>query len=68
MIVDGSALPEVVRSGFRCTGRQKYRELLLDAMSQAEWITMDKRKELGKFVLHEFTWERMALRWHELFV
>lgn len=67
VILEGSALRRTVRSGFKCQRLEDYPRLLLLALSKAEAIAEDARASLGRFVLEEYTWEKMARRWHELF-
>jgi glycosyltransferase involved in cell wall biosynthesis len=67
VIIDGSALKETVRHGFKCSTSQKYLETLLKAMRVAEKITLEDRQKMGEFILKEFTWEALAGKWKELF-
>jgi len=68
VVIDGSALTEVVRYGFKCHRKEDYKDLLLYAMSQAERISIQDRQSMGGFIGKEFTWQRMADRWNQLFV
>lgn len=60
VIIDGSALGETVRHGYKCTKKEEYLPLLLVAMQEAEKTTLADRKKMGEFVLKEFTWEKFA--------
>lgn len=66
-ILDGSALSETVRHGFRCTKREEYLETLLQALQYAETASEKDRQNIGAFVREEFTWKAIALKWKELF-
>ena len=68
VIIEGSALREVVRYGFKCSEKEQYKELLSYAMSQEDLTTLQDRKNMGNFILDEFTWTKMVLRWKELFL
>jgi glycosyltransferase involved in cell wall biosynthesis len=67
VIIDGSALKETVRHGYRCAKPQDYLATLLKAMSQAESISLTDRRKMKQFVLQEYTWEKIAARWSALF-
>ncbi|MGE4574775.1 glycosyltransferase family 4 protein [Parachlamydia sp.] len=60
VIIDGSALDETVKHGYKCTKKEEYLPLLLNAMLDAEKIPLDERKKMGEFVLEKFTWEKLA--------
>ncbi|MBS0616299.1 MAG: glycosyltransferase family 4 protein [Verrucomicrobia bacterium] len=67
VILDGSALTETVRHGFRCDSREEYLATLLAALKHAENTTQQERENIGAFVQSEFTWKAVALKWKELF-
>ena len=63
VIIEGSALTETVRHGFKCSRQEEYCETLNKAMHHAETMTLDERKKIGEFVLQEYRWETLANRW-----
>ena len=65
--IDGSALKETVRNGYRCSNRDEYMKTLLKAMEEVETFTLEKRKHMGDFIRENFTWEKVALKWKSLF-
>lgn len=67
VIIEGSALKETVRHGFKCSKKEEYCLCLVKAMQYAEKMTLDERKKMGEFVLQEFTWDAVATAWNELF-
>ncbi|HSX26866.1 MAG TPA: hypothetical protein VLE89_07680 [Chlamydiales bacterium] len=67
VVIESFALKETVPHGFHCTNPKKYLETLLQAMEHAEEISLQERKEMGEFILQQYTWEKIALKWHELF-
>ncbi len=67
VIIEGSALSETVRHGYRCKDQNEYLSTLLTAMGAAESISLDDRKKMREFILQEYTWEKIAAGWHELF-
>jgi glycosyltransferase involved in cell wall biosynthesis len=67
VILQGSALKEVVRHGFQCEQKEEYGALLLKALSEAGQITLKQREEMGRFVLGQFTWEKIVSQWNHLF-
>jgi glycosyltransferase involved in cell wall biosynthesis len=67
VIIEGSALSETVRHGFRCQRPEDYLATLLKAMSQAEKIAVEDRQKMKEFVLQEYTWEKIAAGWAEVF-
>jgi glycosyltransferase involved in cell wall biosynthesis len=68
VIVEGSALKETVRHGFRCEQKEGYGALLLKALTEVGQITLQQREEMGRFVLGQFTWEKIVSQWNELFL
>jgi glycosyltransferase involved in cell wall biosynthesis len=68
VIIDGFALKETVRSGYKCEHQNQYEHLLLKAMSQVETISAEQRKSMRDFVFEHFTWEVIVHRWNELFI
>jgi glycosyltransferase involved in cell wall biosynthesis len=67
VILVNSALSETVRHGYRCLKKEEYLPTLLKAMRNAEKITLEQRKEMGQFVLEEYTWDKFALSWKDIF-
>lgn len=67
VIIDGSALPETVALGFRCTQSSQYYDTLVQALLYAESLTLEQRKAMGRFVEEKFTWKKIAQQWDELF-
>lgn len=67
VIIDGTGLKETVRYGYKCSRPDEYLATLLQAMREAEKITLDDRKKMGGFVRDEYTWEVMAKKWKQLF-
>lgn len=67
VIIEGSALGETVRHGYQCTNQQAYFKTLVNALQNAEKITLDDRKKMGEFIQQEYTWEAVAKKWKETF-
>lgn len=67
VIIEGSALKEMVRFGFKCDKKEDYEDLLSKAMHQAENISTQQIKEMGNFILENFTWWKITNQWRELF-
>jgi glycosyltransferase involved in cell wall biosynthesis len=67
VIIEGSALPETVRHGYKCSKPEEYAATLIRAMEDAEKISLQDRKPLGDFIRKEYTWEKIARDWKELF-
>lgn len=67
VIIEGSALKETVRHGFKCHKKEEYVSTLFTALHYAEKMSLEERKTFGKFVLQEFTWEKLAHKWMQLF-
>lgn len=67
VIIEGSALSEMVVFGYKCKTKEEYLPLLLKALKEAETIPLEKRKEMRDFVLKNYTWEIVAKKWSALF-
>lgn len=67
VVIEGSALSETVRHGFRCVHREEYLPTLLRAMSVAKEITVGERQKMKEFILQEYTWKTIADKWAEAF-
>lgn len=67
VVIRGSGLQETVRHGLACSASDEYAALLERAMREVEDMTVDKRKEMGEFILQEYTWEVIASKWRDLF-
>jgi len=64
VIIEGTALTETVRGGYKSTTTDEYLATLLQAMKQAETISLEERKKIGEFVFEEYTWRKIAEKWH----
>ncbi len=62
-----AGLVKTVRYGYACENLKDYSAILLDALQNAETISIEDRKKMGEFVLQEFTWKIIATKWKELF-
>lgn len=62
VIIDGSALTETVRFGYRTKESQNYLNLLLNAMSEIENVSLEERKKMREFIEQEYTWDKIALK------
>lgn len=67
VIIEGSALGETVRNGYKCTKQEEYLGTLLKAMQEVDKITVADRQKMGEFVLKEYTWKVLAEKWKKLF-
>lgn len=67
VIIEGSALKETVRHGFRCQKPEDYLAILLKALKGAERISLFDRQKMKEFILRQFTWEKIASGWSKLF-
>lgn len=67
VIISGSALKETVRHGYFCKSPDEYLATLLSALRHAEEISLKERKQQREFILKEYTWKKIALKWKELF-
>lgn len=67
IIIEGSALPETVRYGYKCKHASQYYETLCLAFDKAEDITLEERESMGSFIVNEFTWKSIAEKWKILF-
>lgn len=67
VIIEGSALYETVRHGYKCHRPEEYLSLLLNAMKDAGTISIEERRKIGEFILNEYTWEKIAAGWKQLF-
>ncbi len=62
-----AGLKETVRHGYLCQNEDKYFETLKTALEKAETISLEERKNLGEFVLQEYTWDAIAAQWDKVF-
>ena len=60
VVIQRAALCETVRHGFCCTAPEEYLSLLLKALGFAEEISEQKRSEMRKFIIKEYTWKIIA--------
>ena len=67
VIIEGSALSETVKHGYKCHDRNAYLSTLISAMSAAKSIGLDDRRKMKEFILQEYTWEKIAAGWQKLF-
>lgn len=67
VIIEGSALKETVRHGFKCYKREDYAATLIQAMKHAETMSLEERKKMKNFILQEYTWEKVAEKWRNIF-
>ncbi len=67
VIIEGTALKETVRHGYRCQTPEAYLQLLTQAMQQAPKISLEERKQMRKFIEEEFTWDKIADKWINTF-
>lgn len=68
VVLEGSALKETVRHGYKTDRLADYRELLMKAMKEAEETGVEERKKMGDFIVEEFTWKAIAEKWHRFFL
>ncbi|ADI39137.1 hypothetical protein wcw_1798 [Waddlia chondrophila WSU 86-1044] len=67
VVIEGTALSETVRGGFKCSTPKEYLSTLFRAMESAEQFTLADRKQLRTFVFEEYTWKKIAEKWHSVF-
>lgn len=67
MILKGTALTETVRHGYSCSTPNQYLPTLLNAMFQVRTKKLEERVAMQQFVLDAYTWEKLAIKWSELF-
>jgi glycosyltransferase involved in cell wall biosynthesis len=67
VIIDGTALKETVRHGYKCDKPEEYLQTLLKAMNDAKAISLDQRKQMKNFVEEEYSWRKIAEKWHAQF-
>ncbi len=67
VIIEGSALNETVRYGYKCGSQEEYLGALLKALKEADKITVADRQKMGDFILKEYTWKVLAEKWKKLF-
>ena len=67
VIIKQTALAETCRYGFSCTQKEEYLKTLLQAMQSAESISLEDRVKMRSFILEDFSWEKLALKWDALF-
>jgi len=67
VIIEGSALKETVRHGYKCYSRDEYLALLLKALEEVDRTSLEKRNRFKDFISKEFTWSAMASKWKEAF-
>ncbi len=67
VVIKDTGLNETVRHGFSCTDRNLYHRELVKAMLLVQGCTLETREKMRDFILEEYTWEKIAAKWHELF-
>lgn len=68
VIIERDALAETVQFGFKCTRTEDYENLLSKTMDKIDAISLEERKQMGHFILENFTWKKITSRWSELFI
>lgn len=67
VVIEGTALSETVRSGYKCRTSDEYLQTLLQAMQSAEQFSLQDRQKLRDFVFDEYSWKKIAEKWHITF-
>lgn len=67
VVIDGTALSETVRHGYKCAFPHEYLALVLKAMKDAENVTISQRQQMGEFIRKDFTWQVIANKWKQVF-
>lgn len=67
VVIDGSALYETVKYGYKCAKPEEYFSTLMRAFQMVEKITIHDRRAMGDFILKDFTWKQVARKWNKLF-
>lgn len=67
IVLNGTGLKETVRHGYTCSNQSEYLATLVTALLEAEKISLEDRSSMQEFVLNEYTWEKIAAKWDELF-
>ncbi len=67
VIIEGTALSETVRTGYKCSQSEEYLSTLTKAMKEIERTSLKQRKAMRDFIVKEFTWEALAAKWKEVF-
>jgi glycosyltransferase involved in cell wall biosynthesis len=67
VIIEGTALKETVRHGYKCASSQQYLQLLTQALQQVDKIPLEQRKQMRKFIEDEYTWDKIADKWIKTF-
>ena len=67
VVLLGTGLHETVRHGFTCTERELYLRELVKAMHLIHGCNLETREKMREFILEEYTWEKIAHKWDELF-
>lgn len=67
VIIEGTALGETVRSGYKCKTPAEYLGNLQKAMHEADKISLEERQRARDLVIGDYTWEVIALKWKKLF-
>jgi len=63
VILESSALTEVVQHGFKCSRKEDYLMTLLSALKNGETISLAEREKMGRFILEKFTWKQIVSQW-----
>ena len=67
VVIEGSGLKETVRWGFVSANKEQYLQALLQAMKEAETISLKQRKQTSQLILNEYSWSKIACDWDLLF-
>lgn len=67
VIIEGTALKETVRWGYKCAKPEDYPQTLFKAMERAEAATLEERRKMGEFIISEYSWKKIAEGWNRFF-
>lgn len=67
VIIQGSALLETVRHGYRSIHKDHYLAIFKRAMRDADKIQTSERSKMRAFIEKEYTWEAIAQKWKSTF-
>jgi glycosyltransferase involved in cell wall biosynthesis len=67
VVLQKAALKESCLHGYTCEKTEDYAKTLLKAMSEAQTINLEERKKMRESIGNAYTWEKIALKWNELF-
>jgi glycosyltransferase involved in cell wall biosynthesis len=67
VIIKSCALKETVRNGYSCDRVENYFHIFKSALNNAYEINEADRSKMGKFIVNEFTWEKIAIKLKKMF-